>query len=460
VSAPILLSTFVKSLSRNDLPPSVEEHRIRLRRFGAEHGSISPILAKWDNAKNGFHAIREEIALATAQADEGPPKEVRDRFEEKQRVFFKCARDLSKGLEEASERIIAAAPTLESYDDLVQFFRLRRVYCPEPFAARDFVKEDERTNDSYKQILLDAANFAYEKARGSFSPNIKRYNWIIGILAFLSLNSFGISIVMFRDNPIRLSIGLLLCFDILLAVAYVFYRMSRSKEFQLKDHIKRHVEAELKRARSQIACREEERYKGFLEEERIRREAWEKEQDKRREAFDRVEAQRLESIQPLMTGKTNAIQAVLSTLFPFRLPVPCGVTYRIGSANRIEITLQLPDDQIFPPEPHQRIPLPLRPVSTEEDELSRQCTTLAASLAIRHAAEILFNVPTCNNVVIKGTRKNHSVTGHSFPTQVLHAEIDRKTLEPMGRTVSPMNAIKRFKHRFSSNDRVLHRSSA
>lgn len=462
VSATLLLSHFLRNLARKDIPPEVEEHRARLRRASGDAGPFERALKAWLGVLNDWHqhqGVHEQLRavlvhLTPAQALERE-KELKEKDHQAQLAFQAGTKDLIRALEETSARVLSEAPSLESQDALIRMFKEKQVYQLEPFMVREFIHQDENNNEEYRGLLEQAVAQAIERARATFVPDVKKFNMTLGGLAFLAANCALLTAVFLQDSPLRMSIGSLVTFDVVLGMAYVFYKMSRKREEQLRAHIQVHVEREIAAVRAIIAKQEEERYKQFLEEERERREAFEREQEVKREAFERAENQRLEGLQPLFTGKTATLQAALSSLLPLRLPVPVNIAYKVHSGTLVEVTLQLPDDRILPPALLKQAGRVPGSVTREEQDVGHACTALAAALAIRHATEIMFNLPTCQTVVVNGT-KGETQPGSGF---ALNAEIDRRTLGPMGRTASPLVALKRFKHRIGASERKERRSA-
>lgn len=457
VSKSLLLSNFLRSLNRKELPPEVEEHRARLKRASSDPGTFErltarwlPVMQEWAAQQQGFEQQRQ--VAQGAPDKENRLKELAAREADAQSKFSTAAKELLQGLEDLNQRLVAEAPSLDGYDELQHFFKERQVYQMESYPLREFQPQDERNNEDYRLLLEGAVTAAIEKARATFVPEVKRFNYALGGVAFLAANAFLASIVLFDDSPLRLSLGLLLCFDLVLGMAYIFYKMSRARETQMRAHIQAHIEHSLVKARGEITRRERERYNRWLDEETERREAFEAEQERKREAFDRMEAQRLESLQPLFSGKAAVVQAVLASLLPLRLPVPCGVSFKVHSASAVEIICQVPDDRITPPN-LKGVNRNSSNTPREELELTHQCTILAAALALRHAAEIFYNIPSCQTVIVNGVRMSEGNGQLSLASQVLSAEIDRRTLGPMGRTLSPLMAIKRFKHRITGGER-------
>lgn len=463
MSATLLLSHFLRNLSRKDIPPEVEEHRVRLRRATGDVGPFERALKAWMGVLNDWHqhqGVHEQLRaslshLTPAQAAERE-RELKEKDHQAQLSFQGGTKEIMRALEDVSARVLGEAPSLESQDEVIRLFKEKQVYQLEPFIVRDFVHQDENNNEEYRLLLEQAVSQAIDRARSTFVPDVKKFNMTLGGLAFLAANCALATVVFLQDSPLRMSIGSLVTFDVILGMAYVFYKMSRKREEQLRAHIQAHVEKEIAEARAIIARQEEERYKKFLDEERERREAFEREQEVKREAFERAENQRLEGLQPLFSGKTATIQAALSSLLPLRLPVPVNIAYKVHSGSLVEVTLQLPDDRILPPALLKQAGRLPGSVTREEVDVGHACTALAAALAIRHATEIMFNIPTCQTVVINGTREGAQagLNGH-----VLNAEIDRRTLVPMGRTASPLVALKRFKHRIGSSERKERRSA-
>lgn len=464
MSASLLISNFLRNLPRREIPPEIEEHRVRLKRSSGDSGILDRQLVKWSQTLQEWQSVQQSVEQQRQQLSASPnaadrERELSAREAAAQQNYLNGAKELSKVLEDLNQRILSEAPSLENHDELLRYFKERQVYQPDPYMVREFTPQDERNNSDYRELLETAVANAIEQARATFVPEVKKYSYTIGGLAFLAVNAFLASVFLFEDSPLRMSVGLLLCFDVVIGMGYVFIKMSRSREEQLRQHIQAHIEEGLTVARSEIARREEARYTRFMDEERERREHYERDQEKKREAFDRLENARLESLQPLFAGKVATIQSALSSLFPMRLPTSCPVNFRVHSASTVEVTIQLPEDRILPPTMLKSATRNSASFTREELDLNNQCVTLAAALAIRHAAEILYNIPSCQNVVVNGVRTGESNGPLSMTVQVLNAEIDRRTLGPMGRTASPLMALKRFKHRISGSERREKRSA-
>lgn len=465
MSASLLLSHFIRNLSRKDIPPEVDDHRVRLRRSTSDSTALERALVRWQQIMGEWAQAQQQIEQQRQGLQGNPNRdereaELKSRESNALQTYLAGARDMVKVLEDVNQRILSEAPSLDNHDELLRYFKERQVYQVDPYIIKEFQHFDENNNEEYRQILEAAVAQAIERARATFNPEVKKFSYAIGGLSFLAVNAFLASVVLFEDSPLRMSVGLLLVFDVILGIGYVFVKMSRSRESQLRAHIQTHIEEGLTVARADIGRREEERYRRFLEEERERREAFEKEQDKRREAFERAENMRLETLQPLFAGKANVIQAVLSTLLPLRLPAPCLSSFKVHSASVVEVMLQLPEDRILPPSILKGGARSSTNTLREELDLANQCVTLAAALAIRHASEILYNIPSCQNVVVNGVRTGDANGPVAMTTQVLSAEIDRRTLGPMGRTASPLMALKRFKHRISGGSERREKRSA
>lgn len=464
MSASLLISNFLRNLPKREIPPEIEEHRVRLKRSSGDTGTLDRQLARWAQTVQEWSILQQQFDQQRSQLQSLPgsderEKEIATRESAGRENYLAGARELVKVLEELNQRILSEAPSLENHDELLRYFKERQVYQADTYMVREFVPQDERTNTDYRELLETAVANAIEQARATFVPEVKKYSYMIGGLAFMAVNAFLASVFLFEDSPLRMSVGLLLCFDVVIGMGYVFIKMSRSREEQLRQHIQAHIEEGLTAARGEIARREEERYTRFMDEERERRENYERDQQKKREAFDRLENARLEALQPLFSGKVAVIQTALASLFPLRLPVTCPTNYRVHSAGTVEVTIQLPEDKILPPHMLRSASRISSQFSREELDLNNQCVTLAAALAIRHAAEILYNIPSCQNVVVNGVRAGESNGPLSMTVQVLNAEIDRRTLGPMGRTASPLMALKRFKHRISGSERREKRSA-
>lgn len=143
---------------------------------------------------------------------------------------------------------------------------------------------------------------------------------------------------------------------------------------------------------------------------------------------------------------------MLDGLFPLELPTPCKVNIQTSSASTVALDIDIPEPTVLPT--NEAKLLANGKVSYKdkpEKRLREQYLRLVAGSALRHASEVMLNVPTCQVVELHVWRTLRDLSvGNMKRSRVLEATFDDATLAPMSMdAIDPSAALKHFKHRIN-----------
>jgi hypothetical protein len=182
------------------------------------------------------------------------------------------------------------------------------------------------------------------------------------------------------------------------------------------------------------------------------RKAYEAETDAKRVAFEAEEDERLRELRELMDGNTSAMREALEEVLPLDLPVPCGVMFEVQSLRDISIEVDVPPPSVLPTTETKLLTSgKVTHKEKTERRLNEQYVRLVAGLAIRHASEVMLNLPTCERVDLRVCRTilDPSV-GRPARQVVLQVQFDYPTLAPMTMDdLDPILALQHFGHRMN-----------
>jgi len=165
--------------------------------------------------------------------------------------------------------------------------------------------------------------------------------------------------------------------------------------------------------------------------------------------FERNEAERSLALEELVAGDLRRMHEGLESLLPLELPVPCEIRYEIPSSSVVALEIDAPEASALPLT-EARL-LASGKVSYKDKtpkRLREQYLRVVTGLALRHASEVMLNLPTCQRVDVQIFRTTLEPSlGHALRRCVLQVSFDYPVLGPITMDgIDPVSALKHFQH--------------
>lgn len=161
------------------------------------------------------------------------------------------------------------------------------------------------------------------------------------------------------------------------------------------------------------------------------------------------EAARQRALAAVLAGQVDAMQAVLESVLPLDLPVPCSARVRVLDGEHVEMVLGLPPESVVPAESARllasgKVSYKQKTKTIVQSEYRR----VVAGLALRHASEAMLNLPTCRCVTVRGVVDGiDDSTGRKSVNELMRVVYRFDVLAPMEMDgIDPVESLGHFDH--------------
>lgn len=346
--------------------------------------------------------------------------------------------------EQEIDRIANDAPEVEDRERLYAELAQRRAFEPTPFVA-------PAPPDSSARVyaLRLRARQELETAAATFKPDVRALRKARLGAGAIAVVGFGL---LFAGGTIGYLAPVLVMIVGLVGVLVTHLLVGNemtSQRVAFRRSAEESTERELQVAIAAIAQEDAARA------QEATGQAWEAYQAQSRAAqaaHEREEEERLQALRELGQGATERMRESLEAVLPLELPVPCGVSYRVVSSSTVALEIDLPEPTVLPTTEAKL--LSSGKVSYKDKNAKRlreQYLRLAAGLIVRHASEVMLNLPTCQRVDVRAFRTMlDPVLGHVARSPVAEVEIDYAKLSPLTMEgLDPLLALENFEYRIN-----------
>lgn len=346
--------------------------------------------------------------------------------------------------EQEIDRIVNDAPEVEDRERLYGELAQLRAFEPTPFVAPAPPDSTARV-----QALRTRSRQEVQNATAAFQPDVRALRKAqIGAGAAIIVG-FG---PLFAGGTIGYLVAILVMIMGLVGVLVIHLRVENEMAAQRMAFWRSTEESGQQRLQAAIAAIAQE---DAARAQEATRQAWEAYQAQTRAAqaaHERAEDERLQALLELGQGATDSMREVLDGVLPLALPVPCNVSYRVASGSTVALEIDLPEPTVLPATEAKL--LSSGKVSYKDKNprrLREQYLRLAAGLVIRHASEVMLNLPTCQKVEVRAFRTMlDPVIGHVARVPVAEVEIDYAKLAPLTMEgLDPLLALENFEYRIN-----------
>lgn len=317
---------------------------------------------------------------------------------------------------------------------------------------REMIRQERDAERDSKRKIEEVEAKAHEEIRegwARFMPRLRDYRMAQLAGAFVSLLGFGMRFAEMESAHsaalpcLGLGLGVV-------AIAQLLCAQARTRQYaEYMRGIEQGAHERRRLALEALAQHDEERNRAALVKATAEHETA---IATARERFIQDEAQRLDAIRELRNGQPARIREVLDGLFPLELIIPCKVKIQASSAATVALDLDIPEPTVLPSNEAKllangKISYKDKP----EKRLREQYLRLVTGSALRHASEVMLNIPTCQAVELHvwRTMQDPSV-GNMKRSRVLEATFDYAKLASMSMdAIDPSAALKHFKHRIN-----------
>lgn len=357
---------------------------------------------------------------------------------------WKLEYDEHQEREQEIDRIVGDAPEVEDRERLYGELAQRRAFEPAPFVAPAPPDSTARVH-----ALRTRAWQEVENAVDTFLPDVRTLRKAqigagaavvvgCGLLFLGGVIGYLVPVLVMLVGSVAVLVIHLLVENEVTAQRVAFQRSAEEGGQQ-------RVQAAIAAIAREDAARAQE----------AARQAWEAYQAETRAAqaaHERAEEERLKALRELGQGATESMREVLEGVLPLELPFPCNVSYRIGSPSTVALEIELPEPAVLPATEAKL--LSSGKVSYKDKNpkrLREQYLRLAAGLIIRHASEVMLNLPTCQRVDVRAFRTMlDPAMGHVARVPVAEVEVDYAKLAPLTMEgLDPLLALENFEYRIN-----------
>ena len=395
--------------------------------------------AERDRVRERREAERAAIADERDQA-----QRLKQEAKESQNRAWQMECEEHQEREQEIERIANDSPEVEDRDQLFDQLQQRREFEPEPFAA-----PARRTSKRKTEEVEAKAHEEIREGWARFAPRLRDYRTAQLAGAFVSLLGFGMRFAEMESAHsaalpcLGLGLGVVLIAQLLCAQARTRQYAEYMRGIEQGAHERRRLALEA------LAQHDEERNRAALVKATAEHETA---IATAQAGFIQEEAQRLDAIRELRDGQPARIREVLDGLFPLELPIACKVKIQASAAVTVALDIDIPEPTVLPTNEAKLLANGKVSYKDKPEKCVReQYLRLVAGSALRHASEVLLNIPTCQSVELHvwRTMRDPSV-GNMKRSRVLEATFDYAKLAPMSMdAIDPSAALKHFKHRIN-----------
>jgi hypothetical protein len=437
-----LLGHIVRDLERASARAASDARRRAHRAEGAQFRAYEREVVRQERSMERERLRAEHAAeRVRIEADKENAKQRKQEAKEAQLAEWRLELAEHQEREQAILGIASESPQVEERRSLCEMLLEPREFQPEPHSPPPTLVPDYQPVHALQQRLMADL----EGKCAAFVP--RRRGFLIGLAAAGAVGLVGAGTLLIPEaavvGPWGIGGGLT-------AALVVFLAMLNSVSHQRVDFravLLRRVNSALDVARKQaddMAKDASMRQAAAAQAEHLKQVA------AARREFEEYERLRIQSIRNLIAGGLPQIQATLSDLLPLELPVASPCKFTVSSSTAIRVDINLPEPSVLLPKDAKL--LASGKVSYKEKtpkRLQEEYRILAAGLAIRHAGEVMFNVPTCEVVTVGGWRDLLDPSrGVISKTLVLEVAYDYPTLAPMAmESVDPVAALRHFRQR-------------
>lgn len=327
---------------------------------------------------------------------------------------------------------------------LFQELAQRREFEPEPFAPPPRLRSKRKAKELEAEALAEI-----DAGSARFVPRVREYRMAQAAGLFVSLLGLGMRFATMEGAQAVALPCMGLGLGAVLIVQWACGRARERQHAELRQEIEVVVRKRLRSALEELGRHDEARSEAALERAAAEHATVTESACTR---FEQEETERLQAIRELRDGQPGRIRDTPEALLPLELPIPCAAAFEARSAAIIALDVDLPEPSVLPT--NEAKLLASGKVSYKdkpEKRLREQYLRLAAGSAMRHAAEVMRNVPTCQTVEVGLWRVlQDPSTGKMRRSRVLEAAFDYPTLAPMSMdAIDPSAALKHFRHRIN-----------
>jgi len=438
-----ILGSFVRGMERAAARSAADSRRRGQRAEAMQSRAFERELIRRErDAERDRVRERREAERAAIVEERDQAQRLKQDAKEAQLRAWQMECEEHQEREQEIERIANDSPEVEDRNQLFEELQQRREFEQDPFVAptprRSKRREVEVEAEAVEEIRVASARF---------TPRVRDYRMAQLAGTFVSLLGLGMG---FSEMESVHSAALPFMGLGLGGVIIAQWLCSQARARQYADYmrgIEQGVHDRRRLALEELGHHDEERNRTALTKATAEYETATASAHAR---FVQDEAQRLDAIRELRDGQSARIREVLDGLFPLELPIPCKVKIRASSASTVALDIDVPEPTALPT--NEAKLLANGKVSYKdktEKRLHEQYLRLVTGSAIRHASEVMLNVPTCQAVELHVWRTLRDLSvGNMKRSRVIEATFDYATLAPMSMdAIDPSAALKHFRHR-------------
>lgn len=441
------LGTLVREMEKSANRSAADRRRQQRRSEGVQSRAFEREMVRYEREQERarVRAEREAERRRIARERESANQKKQDA-KDAQLSAWRLEYEEHQEREQEIERIANESPEVEDRARLYSDLAERQVFEPEPF-----VPPIPPNTEAKAGKLRKTAEQEVEEALESFRPDIRitrQLQAIAGVIAVGGVGLFFVPETSSTSLPGGAFIVGALCVVILHLIAN---SQIKSQRDIARNNAQQETQAKLQKTLATLAREDAEQVKLDLDDARMKYEAV---TTKARSDFNAEEDARLLMVQELGTGDTLRIGEALKSILPLELPVPCEARFTVESSTTIVLEIDVPEPSVVPTNDAKL--LASGKVTYKEKNAKRireQYLRLVTGLAIRHASEVMLNVPTCQCVQLRAFRTALDPSlGRPTRQPVLVAIFDYPTLAPLTMDgIDPVTALKHFKHQLKVN---------